>query len=103
MNKSNLSYQTLRGLAKQAAQNMGLFSNAVQIVLDCNSTRYENKDLYNVYINYLNKQPEKTLSSQSNITTYYYLLGLINGSQTKKDSLKIDNDFINRHIQVINY
>ena len=103
MNKSNLSYQTLRGLAKQAAQNMGLFSNAVQVVLDCNSTRYENQDLYNVYINYSNKQPEKTLSSQSNITTYYYLLGLINGSQTKKDTLKIDNDFINRHIQVINY
>ena len=103
MSNSNLSYQALRGLAKQAAQNMGLFSNAVQIVLDCNSTRYENKDLYSVYINYLNKQPEKTLSSQSNITTYYYLLGLINGSQTKKDSLKIDNDFINRHIQVINY
>ena len=103
MNKSNLSYQTLRGLAKQAAQNMGLFSNAVQVVLDCNSTRYENQDLYNVYINYSNKQPEKTLSSQSNITTYYYLLGLINGSQRKKDTLKIDNDFINRHIQVINY
>jgi len=101
MNKSNLNYQTLRGLAKQAAQNMGLFSNAVQVVLDCNSTRYENKDLYNVYINYPNKQPEKTLSSQSNITTYYYLLGLINGSQTKKDTLKIDNDFINRHIEVI--
>ena len=103
MNKSNLSYQTLRGLAKQAAQNMGLFSNAVQVVLDCNSTRYEEPDLYNVYINYSNKQPEKTLSSQSNITTYYYLLALINGSQTKKDTLKIDNDFINRHIQVINY
>ena len=101
MSKSNLSYQTLRGLAKQAAQNMGLFSNAVQVVLDCNSTRYENKDLYNVYINYSNKQPEKTLSSQSIITTYYYLLGLINGSQTKKDTLKIDNDFINRHIEVI--
>ena len=101
MTKLNLSYQTLRGLAKQAAQNMGLFSNAVQVVLDCNSTRYENNDLYNVYINYLNKQPEKTLSSQSNITTYYYLLGLINGSQIKKDTLKIDNDFINRHIEVI--
>jgi len=101
MNKSNLSYQTLRGLAKQAAQNMGLFSNAVQVVLDCNSTRYENQDLYNVYINYPNKQPAKTLSSQSNITTYYYLLGLINGSQTKKDTLKIDNDFINKHIEVI--
>ena len=101
MNKSNLSYQTLRGLAKQAAQNMGLFSNAVQVVLDCNTTRYENKDLYNVYINYPNKQPAKTLSNQSNITTYYYLLGLINGSLTKKDTLKIDNDFIKRHIQVI--
>ena len=101
MNKSNLSYQTLRGLAKQAAQNMGLFSNAVQVVLDCNSTRYENQDLYNVYINYSNKQPEKTLSNQSNITTYYYLLGLINGSLTKKDTLKIDNDFITRHIEVL--
>ena len=101
MTNSNLSYQTLRGLAKQAAQNMGLFSNAVQVVLDCNSTRYENKDLYNVYINYSNKQPEKTLSNQSNITTYYYLLGLINGSLTKKDTLNIDNDFINRHIEVI--
>ena len=101
MTKSNLNYQTLRGLAKQAAQNMGLFSNAVQVVLDSNSTRYENQDLYNVYINYPNKQPQKTLSSQSNITTYYYLLGLINGSQTKKDTLKIDNDFINRHIEVI--
>ena len=101
MNKSNLSYQTLRGLAKQAAQNMGLFSNAVQVVLDCNSTRYENQDLYNVYINYPNKQLEKTLSNQSNITTYYYLLGLINGSLTKKDTLKIDNDFINRHFEVI--
>ena len=101
MNKFNLSYQTLRGLAKQAAQNMGLFSNAVQVVLDCNSTRYENKDLYNVYINYSNKQPEKTLSSQSNITTYYYLLGLISGSLTKKDTLKIDNDFITRHIEVL--
>ena len=101
MNKSNLSYQTLRGLAKQAAQNMGLFSNAVQVVLDCNSTKYENQDLYNVYINYPNKQLEKTLSSQSNITTYYYLLGLINGSLTKKDTLKIDNNFINRHIEVL--
>ena len=101
MNKSNLTYQTLRGLAKQAAQNMGLFSNAVQVVLDCNSTRYENQDLYNVYINYPNKQPEKTLSNQSNITTYYYLLGLINGSLTKKDTLKIDNDFITRHIEVL--
>jgi len=101
MTKSNLSYQTLRGLAKQAAQNMGLFSNAVQVVLDCNSTRYENQDLYNVYINYPNKQPEKTLSNQSNITTYYYLLGLINGSLTKKDTLKIDNDFITRHIEVL--
>ena len=101
MTKSNLSYQTLRGLAKQAAQNMGLFSNAVQVVLDCNSTRYENQDLYNVYINYSDKQPEKTLSNQSNITTYYYLLGLINGSLTKKHTLKIDNDFINRHIEVI--
>ena len=101
MNKSNLSYQTLRGLAKQAAQNMGLFSNAVQVVLDCNSTKYENQDLYNVYINYPNKQPEKTLSSQSNITAYYYLLGLINGSLTKKDTLKIDNNFINRHIEVL--
>ena len=101
MNKFNLSYQTLRGLAKQAAQNMGLFSNAVQVALDCNSTRYENQDLYNVYINYSNKQPQKTLSSKSNITTYYYLLGLINGSLTKKHTLKIDNDFINRHIEVI--
>ena len=101
MNKSNLNYQTLRSLAKQAAQNMGLFSNAVQVVLDCNSTRYENQDLYNVYINYPNKQPEKTLSSQSNITTYYYLLGLINGSITKKDTLKLDNDFIKNHFQVI--
>tara|TARA_R100001510_G_scaffold45889_1_gene42675 strand:- start:643 stop:954 length:312 start_codon:yes stop_codon:yes gene_type:complete len=101
MIKSNINYQTLRGLAKQAAQSMGLFSNAVQVVLDCNSTRYENQDLYNVYINYSNKQPEKTLSNQSNITTYYYLLGLINGSLTKKDTLKIDNDFINKHIEVI--
>ncbi len=99
MNKLNLSY--LRGIAKQAAQNMGLFSEAVQVVLDCNSTRYENHDLYNVYINYSNKQPEKTLSSQSSITTYYYLLGLINGSLTKKDTLKIDNDFINKHSEVI--
>ena len=29
------------------------------------------------------------------------LEGLINGSLTKKDTLKIDNDFINRHIEVI--
>ena len=101
MYKSNLIYNDLRGIAKQAAQNMGLFSQAVQVVLDTNSTYYEKKDLYNVYISYPHKQPEKMLSSQSNITTYYYLLGLINGSQTKKDTLKIDNDFINKHIEVI--
>ena len=101
MNKSNISYNDLRGIAKQAAQNMGLFSQAVQVVLDTNSTNYEKKDLYNVYISYSYKQPEKMLSSQSNISTYYYLLGLINGSQTKKDTLKIDNDFINKHIEVI--
>ena len=101
MNKSNLNYKDLRGIAKQAAQNMGLFSQAVQVVLDTNTTNYQKKDLYNVYISYPHKQPEKMLSSQSNITTYYYLLGLINGSQTKKDTLKINNDFINRHIEVI--
>ena len=101
MYKSNLIYNDLRGIAKQAAQNMGLFSQAVQVVLDTNSTNYEKKDLYNVYISYPHKQPEKMLSSQSNITTYYYLLGLINGSQTKKDTLKIDNDFIKSHFQVI--
>ena len=101
MDNTNLSYNNLRGIAKQAAQNMGLFSQAIQVVLDTNSTNYEKKDSYNVYISYPHKQPEKMLSSQSNITTYYYLLGLINGSQTKKDTLKIDNDFIKSHFQVI--
>ena len=94
MNKSSLNYQTLRGLSKQAAQNMGLFSQAVQVVLDTNSTNYEKKDLYNVYISYPHKQPEKMLSSQSNITTYYYLIGLSNGSLTKVDTLKLDKDLI---------
>ena len=101
MNNSNLSYNDLRGIAKQAAQSMGLFSQAVQVVLDTNTTIYEKKDLYNLYISYPHKQPEKMLSSQSNITTYYYLLGLINGSLTKKDTLKLDNDFIKNHFQVI--
>lgn len=101
MDNTNLSYNDLRGIAKQAAQNMGLFSQAVQVVLDTNSTNYEKKDLYNVYISYAHEQPEKMLSSQSNITTYYYLLGLINGSLTKKDTLKLDNDFIKNHFQVI--
>ena len=101
MNKSNLSYNDLCGIAKQAAQNMGLFTQAVKVVLDTNTTNYEKKDLYNVYISYPHKQPEKMLSSQSNITTYYYLLGLINGSLTKKDTLKIDNDFIKSHFKVI--
>ena len=88
MNKSNLSYNDLCGIAKQAAQNMGLFTQAVKVVLDTNTTNYEKKDLYNVYISYPHKQPQKMLSSQSNITTYYYLLGLINGSLTKKDTLQ---------------
>ena len=101
MHNTNLSYNQLRGIAKQAAQNMGLFSQAVQVVLDTNTTNYQKKDLYNVYISYSYKQPEKTLSSQSNITTYYYLLGLINGSLTKKETLKIDNNFIKSHFQVI--
>ena len=101
MNKSNLSYNDLCGIAKQAAQNMGLFTQAVKVVLDTNTTNYEKKDLYNVYISYPHKQPEKMLSSQSNITTYYYLLGLINGSLTKKDTLKLNNDFIKSHLQVI--
>jgi len=101
MNNTNLSYNDLRGIAKQAAQNMGLFSQAVQVVLDTNSTNYEKKDLYNVYISFPHKQPEKMLSNQSNLTTYYYLLGLINGSLTKKDTLKISNDFIKNHLQVI--
>ena len=101
MDNTNLSYNQLRGIAKQAAQNMGLFSQAVQVVLDTNSTIYEKKDLYNVYISYSYKQPEKMLISQSNITTYYYLLGLINGSRTKKETLKIDNNFIKSHFQVI--
>ena len=101
MNKSNLSYNDLCGIAKQAAQNMGLFTHAVKVVLDTNTTNYEKKDLYNVYISYPHKQPEKMLSSQSNITTYYYLLGLINGSLTKKDTLQLDNDFITNHFQLI--
>ena len=101
MTKSNLNYQTLNGLAKQAAQNMGLFSQAVKVVLDTNSSIYEKKDLYNVYISYPHKQSAKTLSSQSNITTYYYLLGLINGSLTKKDTLKLDDDFIKSHFEVV--
>ena len=101
MHNTNLSFNDLRGIAKQAAQNMGLFSQAVQVVLDTNSTNYEKKELYNVYISYSHKQPEKMLSSQSNITTYYYLLGLINGSLTKKETLKIDNDFIKSHFEVI--
>ena len=101
MDNTNLTYNDLRGIAKQAAQNMGLFSQAVQVVLDTNSTNYEKKDLYNVYISCPHKQPEKMLSSQSNITTYYYLLGLINGSLTKKDTLKLDNDFIKNHFEVI--
>ena len=101
MNKSNLSYNDLCGIAKQAAQNMGLFTQAVKVVLDTNTTNYEKKDLYNVYISYSHKQPEKMLSSQSNIITYYYLLGLINGSLTKKDTLQLDNDFITNHFQLI--
>ena len=101
MNKSNLSYNDLCGIAKQAAQNMVLFTQAVKVVLDTNTTNYEKKDLYNVYISYPHKQPEKMLSSQSNITTYYYLLGLINGSLTKKDTLQLDNDFITNHFQLI--
>ena len=101
MNKSNLSYNDLCGIAKQAAQNMGLFTQAVKVVLDTNTTNYEKKDLYNVYISYPHKQPEKMLSSQPNITTYYYLLGLINGSLTKKDTLQLDNDFITNHFQLI--
>ena len=101
MNKSNLSYNDLCGIAKQAAQNMGLFTQAVKVVLDTNTTNYEKKDLYNVYISYPHKQPEKMLSSQSNITTYYYLLCLINGSLTKKDTLQLDNDFITNHFQLI--
>ena len=101
MNNSNLSYNDLCGIAKQAAQNMGLFTQAVKVVLDTNTTNYEKKDLYNVYISYPHKQPEKMLSSQSNITTYYYLLGLINGSLTKKDTLQLDNDFITNHFQLI--
>ena len=101
MNKSNLSYNDLCGIAKQAAQNMGLFTQAVKVVLDTNTTNYEKKDLYNVYISYPHKQPEKMLSSQSNITTYYYLLGLFNGSLTKKDTLQLDNDFITNHFQLI--
>ena len=101
MNKSNLSYNDLCGIAKQAAQNMGLFTQAVKVVLDTNTTNYEKKALYKVYISYPHKQPEKMLSSQSNITTYYYLLGLINGSLTKKDTLQLDNDFITNHFQLI--
>ena len=89
MDNSNLTYKAFRGIAKQAAQNMGLFSEAVQVVLDTNSTRYENIDLYNVYISYIDKQPQKLLSGQTPNTTYYYLLGLINGSKTKQDTLEI--------------
>ena len=61
MNKSNLSYNDLCGIDKQAAQNMGLFTQAVKVVLDTNTTNYEKKDLYNVYISYPHKQPEKML------------------------------------------
>ena len=101
MDNSNLTYKALRGIAKQAAQNMGLFSEAVQVVLDTNSTRYENIDLYNVYISYPYKQPQKLLSGQTPNTTYYYLLGLINGSKTKQDTLNLDNDFIRNHFEVV--
>tara|TARA_R110002012_G_scaffold58392_3_gene151499 strand:+ start:1465 stop:1776 length:312 start_codon:yes stop_codon:yes gene_type:complete len=101
MDNSNLTYKALRGIAKQAAQNMGLFSEAVQVVLNTDRFKNENIDLYNVYISYPHKQPQKLLSGQTPNTTYYYLLGLINGSKTKQDTLKIDNDFIKSHLQVI--
>ena len=40
MNKSNLSYNDLCGIAKQAAQNMGLFTQAVKVELDNNQSNY---------------------------------------------------------------
>ena len=82
MNKSNLTFKELQGISKLACMNCGIFTNHIMIRLN----EDENIDLYMIS----KDKPQKMLTNVSIQECYYFLLGLINGSQTKLYTLNED-------------
>ena len=83
MNKSNLTFKELQGISKLACMNCGLLANHIMIRLN----EDENIDLYMI----VKDKPKKMLTNVSVQECYYFLLGLINGSQTKLYTLNEDS------------
>ncbi len=84
MNKSNLTFKELQGISKLACMNCGILTN--HIIIRLNENEDENIDLYMI----TKDNPKKMLTNVSNQECYYFLLGLINGSQTKLYTLNED-------------
>ena len=82
MNKSNLTFKELQGISKLACMNCGILTNHIMIRLND-----ENIDLYMI----VKDKPERMLTNVSVQECYYFLLGLINGSQTKLYTLNEDS------------
>ena len=83
MNKSNLNFKELQGISKLACMNCGILPNHIMIRLN----EDENIDLYMI----VKDKPERMLTNVSVQECYYFLLGLINGSQTKLYTLNEDS------------
>ena len=86
MNKSNLTFKELQGISKLACMNCGILTNHIMIRLND-----ENIDLYMI----IKDKPDKMLTNVSIQECYYFLLGLINGSQTKLYTLNEDSKRLN--------
>ena len=86
MNKSNLSFKELQGISKLACMNCGILTKHIMIRLND-----ENIDLYMI----IKDKPQKMLTNVSIQECYYFLLGLINGSQTKLYTLNEDSKRLN--------
>tara|TARA_R100000152_G_C6598337_1_gene56355 strand:- start:151 stop:423 length:273 start_codon:yes stop_codon:yes gene_type:complete len=84
MNKSNLSFKELQGISKLASMNCGILTNHIMIRLNEDEN---NIDLYMI----IKDKPKKMLTNVSIQECYYFLLGLINGSQTKLYTLNEDS------------
>ena len=86
MNKSNLTFKELQGISKLACMNCGILTNHIMIRLND-----ENIDLYMI----VKDKPERMLTNVSVQECYYFLLGLINGSQAKLYTLNEDRKRLN--------
>ena len=82
MNKSNLTFKELQGISKLACMNCGILTNHIMIRL--------NDESINLYM-IIKDKPQRMLTNVSIQECYYFLLGLINGSQTKSYTLNEDS------------